>query len=113
MTWAPDANYKAGYGAIDWSVPLSKTAPPPRPQSNRADLPAPRLILDTMDALPHPITGEVLDSKSAFRARTKAAGGVELGNEKPKPRLRPKMDKRKRADDIKKAIYDLRNGRKP
>lgn len=43
----------------------------------------PYLIRDTMGAAVHPATGEVLDSKSAFRAVTRAHGLVELGNDAP------------------------------
>jgi len=35
---------------------------------------------DTMEPLKHPFTGEVFDSKSAFRRVTKANGGVEVGD---------------------------------
>ena len=40
------------------------------------------VISDTMDALVHPCTGKLMDSKSEFRKVTKAKGGVEVGNEK-------------------------------
>jgi hypothetical protein len=46
----------------------------------------PSIIRDHMDPLLHPCTGETLDSKSAFRAVTKAHGCVEVGNELPTPR---------------------------
>ena len=36
---------------------------------------------DTMDATEHPATGEVFESKSAFRRTTKALGYEEIGNE--------------------------------
>lgn len=42
---------------------------------------APAIIRDGMDALVHPATGETFDSKSAFRAATRDAGCVELGND--------------------------------
>tara|TARA_R110000868_G_scaffold843_1_gene6334 strand:+ start:353 stop:610 length:258 start_codon:yes stop_codon:yes gene_type:complete len=38
-----------------------------------------------MDALLHPATGEMFDSKSAFRLATKEAGYVELGNDQVTP----------------------------
>lgn len=40
------------------------------------------VISDHMDALRHPITGKLMDSKSEFRKITKAHGCVEVGNEK-------------------------------
>jgi hypothetical protein len=40
------------------------------------------VISDTMDALIHPCTGKLMDSKSEFRKVTKAKGCVEVGNEK-------------------------------
>lgn len=46
---------------------------------------------DTMEATMHPVTGEMLDSKSEFRRRTRAAGCIEFGNENlilPKPKIK-------------------------
>ena len=59
----------------------------------------------------HMGTGQILDSKAKFRQATKASGCIELGNEPIKPRIPVKLDGGKRRDDIRKAIYDLRNGR--
>lgn len=42
---------------------------------------SPNVIDDTMQAAWHPITGEVLESKSRFREVTRAHGCVEVGNE--------------------------------
>lgn len=39
------------------------------------------VIDDTMPATWHPVTGEVFESKSRFRAVTRAAGCIEVGNE--------------------------------
>lgn len=50
--------------------------PPPRERK------APAIHLDTMDALEHPLDGQMYDSKSAFRAVTKAHGCIEVGNER-------------------------------
>lgn len=44
----------------------------------------PYIITDTMRPAVHPATGEVMDSKSAFRAVTKAHGLVEVGNDAPR-----------------------------
>lgn len=78
------------------------------------DVSAPNHIRDSMDGLWHPATGRIIDSKSKFRQETKAAGCVEVGNQKDygKRRLfKPTLDKRQRIDDIKRTIYELRNGR--
>ena len=52
--------------------------------------PAPRrtpyIIRDAMDAMQHPATGEVFDSKSRFREVTRAHGLVEMGTDAPKSR---------------------------
>lgn len=73
-------------------------------------------ISDTMDATRHMADGKYYTSKAAFRAATKAAGCIEIGNETKylqKPRKPVKLDRRKRREDIKKAISDLRNGNAP
>jgi hypothetical protein len=54
------------------------------------------------------------DSKKKFRETTKAYGYVEYGNE-TKALLTPRkpipLDAAKRRDDIRRTIYELRNGR--
>lgn len=42
----------------------------------------PSVISDYLPDLRHPSTGKVMDSKSQFRAVTRANGCVEVGNEK-------------------------------
>jgi hypothetical protein len=72
------------------------------------------VISDTMTPLQHMANGKMYDSKKAFRAATRAAGCVELGNETSAiltPRKPILMDRAKRRDDIRRTIYDLRNGR--
>lgn len=51
--------------------------PPNYYESNRAHY----VQQDTMEPLRHPSTGEVYDSKSAFRRQTKALGLEEVGND--------------------------------
>lgn len=73
---------------------------------------APSVISDTMDATRHMATNKHYTSKSEFRKATKAAGCIEYGNETAtllKPRTPVKLDPGKRREDIKRAIYDLRN----
>lgn len=44
---------------------------------------APGLIRDSMEPIPHPCTGVLMDSKAAFRAVTRAHGCEEMGNDSP------------------------------
>jgi hypothetical protein len=70
------------------------------------------VISDIMEPTKHMADGQYYTSKSAFRKVTRAYGCLEVGNETPtlmKPREPVKLDRRKRADDIRRAIYDLRN----
>jgi hypothetical protein len=68
------------------------------------------IISDNMEPLKHHGTGRIIDSKSKFRAETRAIGGIELGNEPIKPRQPIKLNKRQRREDIRKALYELRQG---
>lgn len=73
-------------------------------------------ISDTMDSTRHMADGKYYTSKKAFREATKRAGCIEIGNETKylqKPRKPVKLDRRKRREDIKKAINDLRWGNIP
>ncbi len=72
---------------------------------------APHVISDIQPELRHMGTGKVTDSKSEFRKMTKASGCIEVGNDMPPPRKPAKLDRRERAEDIRKAIYDLQNGK--
>lgn len=75
------------------------------PAPKRSSLPSPMVITDTMDALQHPCTGEMVTSKSAFRALTKAHGCIEVGNDpaRLRPRVRPKTDRKSIRDSLSKA----------
>lgn len=53
------------------------------PAAPRAPQPRVHIISDHMQPLRHPATGAVIDSKSAFRAITRANGYMELGNDAP------------------------------
>jgi hypothetical protein len=70
---------------------------------------APNVISDNLGThLRHMGTGQMLDSKSAFRAADKACGAVCVGNEtaaKPRKFIEPPRP----APDIKRAIEQLRN----
>lgn len=70
------------------------------------------VISDTMPETRHMADGKYYTSKAAFRAATRAAGCVEVGNETSallKPREAIKLDPAKRRDDIRRTIYELRN----
>ena len=70
------------------------------------------VISDTMEPLRHMADGKMYDSKVKFRQATRAAGCYELGNETAtllKPRQQIQLDAGKRRDDIRRAIYELRN----
>lgn len=68
---------------------------------------------DNMDATRHMASGKFFTSKAKFRAETKAYGCIEVGNDVKVASRRPiKLDKRKRREDIKQAISELKNGRK-
>lgn len=63
-------------------LPIDEAEPLPHRKPNFG------VITDTMDAVKHPCNGLYCDSKSAFRAITKAHGCVEVGNERLAPRKR-------------------------
>lgn len=68
------------------------------------------VISDTMVPMRHHGTGRTLDSKSAFRADTKASGCIEIGDHIPKPRVPIQLDRGQRRDAIRQSLYRLRNG---
>lgn len=73
-------------------------------------------ISDQMPETQHMIDGKMYTSKKAFRAATKAAGCVEVGNDTSylKRQRKPiELDKRQRREEIKKTINDLRYGNIP
>jgi hypothetical protein len=80
------------------------------PVPERSALPAPMLALDTMDALWHPHDGRKYESKSEFRAVTKAAGGEEVGNDVQTDNRR--VD-RVTKDEVAQAIQMVKQGYKP
>jgi len=73
-----------------------------------------RFISDEMPPTRHMANGKLYTSKKKFRDETRARGCIEVGNETKTllaPRKQVKLDKRKRRDDIKRAIWELKNGR--
>jgi hypothetical protein len=70
---------------------------------------APNVISDSMEPLKHMGTGRTLDSKSAFRADTKASGCIEVGTDPAALRDRPKIVPRGVHEDVKRAVQELRS----
>lgn len=73
-----------------------------------------QFISDTMEPTRHMVNGKFYTSKKKFRNETKAHGCIEVGNDyqkKASSRLPKPLDKRQRRDDIKRSIWELRNGR--
>lgn len=71
------------------------------------------VISDEMPPTRHMADGKHYTSKAKFREATRRAGCVELGNENAyltKPRKRVELSREKRREDIRRTIYDLRNG---
>ncbi len=68
------------------------------------------VIRDQMDPTIHHATGELIDSKSKFRQITKAAGCIEVGNEKVSPPARPPPDLK---DAAGRAYQMVRDGYRP
>jgi len=86
-------------------VDVTNWRPPPRK--------TPYIIRDTMDALQHPATGQVFDSKSRFREITKAHGLIEVGNDSPKSPKAPTVDRNARKKAISEAYDMVASGYKP
>ncbi len=73
---------------------------------------APNVISDEMPDTRHMCDNNYYSSKAKFREITKAHNCVEVGNETAtmlKPRQPVQLDRRKRVDDIRQAIHQLRN----
>ena len=69
-------------------------------------------IADEMAPTRHMIDGKYYTSKKKFRNETKARGCIEVGNDYAKKARAPvKLDRRQRRDDIKRALYEVNNGR--
>lgn len=71
-----------------------------RPSDSRAHY----VIQDTTDPFVSHLDGKTYDSKSEYRRTLKAAGMVELGNDKIKPR--PREEDRSLGRDIAQAMKD-------
>jgi hypothetical protein len=72
----------------------------------------PAVISDTMPATRNMCDGKHYTSKAEFRQVTKAHGCIEVGTDTTqlKPRKKVPLDRRKRREDIKRVIHNLKNG---
>jgi hypothetical protein len=71
-----------------------------------------RFISDEMPPTVHMCNGKLYTSKKKFRDETRARGCVEIGNEKEtvlKPRKPKKLSKKQRREDIKRALWEVKN----
>ena len=78
----------------------------------RSDLPLPYVISDTMEPVEQ-VDGKFYSSKRAFRAVGRALGLTEVGNEKPKPKVRASMTRQaaeKRRQSIRTAFEKYKSG---
>lgn len=72
------------------------------------NFPCPRVMSDTMDPTEH-VDGKHYDSKSAYRAVTKAHGYVEVGNDpaRLRPQTKPTIDKAQTREAVKQAAAQV------
>lgn len=83
---------------------LRKSDAPPLHASERG----PSVIGDVMPDMMHPANGKRYDSKSRFRAETRARGLTEIGNDRMPARRN--IDLPPVRDDIRRAISELGGG---
>ncbi len=73
-----------------------------------------RFNSDTMEPTRHMVNGKYYTSKKKFRNETKAYGCIEVGDQTQhltKKREPKKLGRRERREDIKRALWEVRNGR--
>lgn len=71
------------------------------------------VITDEMSPTKHMADGRMYTSKAKFRQATKMAGCIEVGNEVStltKPRKPVELSRQQRRDDLRRTIYELKNG---
>lgn len=106
--YCPDHPEASEHGHVEaWKAHAWKGA--------QASSPAPHYISDIMPETRHMADGQLYTSKSQFRKTTKAYGCVEIGNELPtmnKPRPHVELNPRQRRDDIRRAFWEVKNGRR-
>ena len=72
-----------------------------------------QVITDEMPLTRHMCDNKLYTSKQKFREITKAFGCLEVGNDPAilRPRKPIPLSREKRRDDIRRTLYELRNGR--
>ncbi len=80
------------------------------PAPKRSRLATPHVVSDTMPATQH-VNGKFYESKSVFRAITKAEGCIEVGNDpaRLRPKAPPKPDSRANREAIQRAEQMVRS----
>ena len=99
----PTREYAKNYLDIEWR----DHSQPVRREEKRGR--TVHYISDHMEPTVHMATGEVIDSKSKFRQRTREAGCEEVGNEKFPEREKP--SRRELQADIRRTLEQLRSSR--
>ena len=82
---------------------------------SKSSLPCPAVISDIMPPTEQ-VDGKFYESKAAFRAVGRALGLTEVGNEKPKPKVRATSQREvqtARRQALKKAIERYKTGERP
>jgi hypothetical protein len=103
--------FQNNFAAIDFSKEI--VLPEPRlemPAAPRSDLPCPRVLSDTMDAVQSQVTGKFYESKSALRAEYRATGHIEKGNDKRPPWKMPRTPRAVIRDTVRKAAARVERG---
>lgn len=97
-------------GPTSWAFVTVREPP------KKGDLPVPYVISDTMDPVEQ-VDGNFYTSKSQFRAVGRSLGLTEVGNEKPKMKVRATADKKAmkaaRIQSLKKAKERYNAGERP
>lgn len=101
--------FKENYQLIDWSKPIELPRKRELPPA-RSDLGFPMIISDEMSPTQSMADGKVYDSKRAMAAATRAAGCIEVGNEKVQPYVRPRPDRKHIKQTIQKAVARYERG---
>lgn len=101
-------SYQDNYKEILWAEffdAVKRSRPPAR-----SNLACPHVIGDTMPETQSMLDGKYYTSKSVLRSTYRAAGVTEVGNEKPKPRVRPKTDRKAVKTSLQKAEAAFNRG---
>lgn len=86
----------------------------PEPIGARSHLPTPYVVSDTMPPTEH-LDGRFYESKSTYRAVTKAHGCIEIGNDpaRLRPKQKTKPDDKAIKDAVQKASAMVKAGYRP